>query len=109
MTERAIYVISVVAELVGVHPQTLRNYERAGLLVPSRTAGGTRRFSESDLSRLRHIIELTAAGVNLEGVKRVLALEDEMLRRSATPAQPASTALVPIPSKSVRVHVLRRS
>jgi len=65
----------VAAQLAGVHPQTLRNYERTGLLDPSRTSGGSRRFSEADLARLRRIQELTNEGVNLEGVKRILALE----------------------------------
>jgi MerR family transcriptional regulator/heat shock protein HspR len=74
---RAVYVISVAAELAGVHPQTLRNYERYGLLDPSRTAGGSRRFSERDLERLRRIQELTGEGLNLEGVRQVLALEAE--------------------------------
>ncbi len=72
---RAVYVISVAAQLAGVHPQTLRNYERSGLLDPSRTSGGSRRFSEADLARLRRIQELTNEGVNLEGVKRILQLE----------------------------------
>jgi MerR family transcriptional regulator/heat shock protein HspR len=75
---RAVYVISVAAQLVGVHPQTLRNYERTGLLDPSRTSGGSRRFSDADLARLRRIQELTNEGVNLEGVKRILALEAEL-------------------------------
>ena len=75
---RAVYVISVAAELAGVHPQTLRNYERFGLLDPSRTAGGSRRFSEHDLERLRRIQELTSEGLNLEGVRRVLGLEAEL-------------------------------
>ncbi|HUC04339.1 MAG TPA: MerR family transcriptional regulator [Acidimicrobiales bacterium] len=77
---RAVYVISVAAELAGMHPQTLRIYERKGLLDPSRTRGGSRRFSEVDLERLRHIQELTASGLNLEGVRRVLELEDEVRR-----------------------------
>ncbi len=72
---RAVYVISVAAQLAGVHPQTLRNYERTGLLDPSRTSGGSRRFSDADLARLRRIQELTNEGVNLEGVKRILQLE----------------------------------
>ena len=83
---RAVYVISVAAELAGVHPQTLRNYERSGLLDPTRTAGGSRRFSEHDLDRLRRIQELTSEGLNLEGVRRVLALEleaDELRRQVA--------------------------
>jgi MerR family transcriptional regulator, heat shock protein HspR len=77
---RAVYVISVAAELAGVHPQTLRVYERKGLLDPSRTQGGSRRFSEEDLERLRHIQSLTNAGLNLEGVRRVMELEAEIER-----------------------------
>jgi MerR family transcriptional regulator/heat shock protein HspR len=77
---RAIYVISVAAQLAGVHPQTLRNYERSGLLDPSRTSGGSRRFSNEDLARLRRIQELTDAGCNIEGVKRILQLEAELAR-----------------------------
>src|SRR5271156_2541664 len=77
---RAVYVISVAAELTGVHPQTLRVYERKGLLEPGRTQGGSRRFSERDLDRLRHIQSLTNAGLNLEGVKRVMELEAEVAR-----------------------------
>ncbi len=77
---RAVYVISVAAELAGVHPQTLRIYERKGLLDPARTGGGSRRFCERDLDRLRHIQELTATGLNLEGVRRVLELEAELAR-----------------------------
>jgi MerR family transcriptional regulator/heat shock protein HspR len=80
---RAVYVISVAAELAGVHPQTLRIYERKGLLDPSRTRGGSRRFSERDLARLRRIQQLTTAGLNLEGVRRVLELEAEVLRLQA--------------------------
>jgi MerR family transcriptional regulator/heat shock protein HspR len=80
---RAVYVISVAAELTGVHPQTLRVYERRGLVDPSRTEGGSRRFSEQDLDRLRHIQSLTNAGVNLEGVRRVMELEAEVARLQA--------------------------
>ena len=82
-TGRAVYVISVAAELAGVHPQTLRVYERKGLLDPSRTTGGSRRFSDRDLARLRRIQDLTAAGLNLEGVRRVLELEAEVARLHA--------------------------
>ena len=81
MTERAhhgVYVISVFAELAGVHPQTLRNYERSGLLSPQRTSGGSRRFSDEDLAALRRIQDLTNEGVNLEGVRRIMALEAEL-------------------------------
>ena len=77
---RAVYVISVAAELAGVHPQTLRIYERKGLLDPARTQGGSRRYSEGDIDRLRRIMDLTAAGLNLEGVRRVMELEDELAR-----------------------------
>ena len=77
---RAVYVISVAAELSGVHPQTLRIYERKGLLEPGRTSGGSRRFSDADLQRLAHIQTLTGAGLNLEGVKQVLQLEAEVAK-----------------------------
>jgi len=74
---RAVYVISVAAELAGVHPQTLRIYERKGLVDPARTVGGSRRYSDRDIERLRRIQDLTAAGLNLEGVRRVIQLQDE--------------------------------
>ena len=80
LTRDGVYVISVAAELAGVHPQTLRIYERRGLLDPERTSGGSRRYSEADLARLERIVELTNAGLNLEGVKRVMELEDEVTR-----------------------------
>jgi MerR family transcriptional regulator/heat shock protein HspR len=80
---RAVYVISVAAELGGVHPQTLRIYERKGLLDPARTQGGSRRYSEGDIDRLRRIQELTAGGLNLEGVRRVMELQDELARLRA--------------------------
>jgi MerR family transcriptional regulator/heat shock protein HspR len=75
---RALYVISVAAELAGVHPQTLRIYERKGLLAPARTSGRSRRYSERDISLLRRIQELTNDGMSLAGVQRVLGLEDEL-------------------------------
>ena len=78
--ERAIYVISVAAELAGMHPQTLRIYERRGLLNPARTQGGNRRYSQRDIDRLRRIAELTAEGMNVEGIRRVMALEAEVQR-----------------------------
>jgi MerR family transcriptional regulator/heat shock protein HspR len=77
---RAVYVISVAAELAGVHPQTLRVYERKGLVDPSRTGGGNRRYSQRDIERLRHIGMLTSSGLNLEGVRHVLELEAEVER-----------------------------
>jgi MerR family transcriptional regulator, heat shock protein HspR len=82
-TARAVYVISVAAELAGVHPQTLRIYERKGLVDPARTAGGSRRYSEDDIEQLRRIQELTNDGLNLAGVQRVLALEAEIARLRA--------------------------
>jgi len=80
---RAVYVISVAAELTGVHPQTLRIYERKGLVDPTRTKGNSRRFSERDLARLRRIQQLTNSGLNLEGVRQVLELEAEVVRLRA--------------------------
>ena len=73
--KQAVYVISVAAELAGVHPQTLRIYERKGLVDPARTQGGSRRYSDADLAQLTRIQELTNEGLNLAGVKRVLELE----------------------------------
>ena len=75
---RALYMISVAAELAGVHPQTLRIYERKGLLAPARTTGRSRRYSNHDIALLRRIQELTNEGVSLAGVQRVLALEDDL-------------------------------
>jgi MerR family transcriptional regulator/heat shock protein HspR len=74
----AVYVISVAAELSGMHPQTLRNYERVGLLNPARTQGGNRRYSEADIARLHRIAELVDAGLNLEGIRQVLELEHQV-------------------------------
>jgi len=75
---RALYVISVAAELAGVHPQTLRLYERKGLISPQRTRGNNRRYSDRDVERLRRIQQLTDIGVSLAGVRMVLDLEDEL-------------------------------
>jgi MerR family transcriptional regulator/heat shock protein HspR len=80
---QAVYVISVAAELAGVHPQTLRIYERKGLLEPGRTQGGSRRYSDADIALLRRIQDLTNEGLNLAGVKRVLELEVELARRQS--------------------------
>jgi MerR family transcriptional regulator, heat shock protein HspR len=79
--DRGVYIISVAAELAGVHPQTLRIYERKGLLNPSRTAGNTRRYSERDIERLEAIHRLTQdLGINLAGVKMIVELEAELER-----------------------------
>ena len=75
---RALYVISVAAELAGVHPQTLRIYERKGLLSPARTSGRSRRYSDRDIALLRRIQDLTNDGVSLAGVQRILALENDL-------------------------------
>ena len=77
--ERAVYIISVAAELAGVHPQTLRIYERKGLVLPHRTAGNTRRYSDRDIQQLRLIQELTQErGINLAGVKLIMELRAEI-------------------------------
>jgi MerR family transcriptional regulator/heat shock protein HspR len=81
MDDRPRYMISVAADLVGMHPQTLRIYETKGLLRPKRTAGNTRLYSEADVERLRLIQQLTSElGLNLAGVEQVLRLEDELKR-----------------------------
>lgn len=73
-----VYIISVAAELTGLHPQTLRTYDRLGLVTPNRTGGGGRLYSLRDIETLRHVTRLTAAGIGLEGVKRILELEAEV-------------------------------
>jgi len=82
-----VYVISVAAELAGVHPQTLRIYERRGLVTPGRTSGGNRRYSEADIARLKRIAELAAEGMNLEGIRHVMQLEDEIAQLRALVVQ----------------------
>lgn len=82
-SEDALYVISIAAELAGVHPQTLRVYERKGLVHPHRTEGNTRRYSQEDIERLRRIQALTNEGLNLAGVMRVIELEHELDRMRA--------------------------
>ena len=117
LDERAVYIISVAAELAGVHPQTLRIYERKGLLRPERTSGNTRRYSERDIERLRTIQELTQTeGVNLAGVKRIMQLrrelermherirelEAELSRRPiVAPGRRGSTEIVPLRSSVI--------
>lgn len=87
---QAVYVISVAAELAGMHPQTLRIYERRGLVQPARTQGGNRRYSDADIERLQRISDLAEQGMNLEGIRRVMELEfqnqrlrDELARARA--------------------------
>ncbi|MGA9595757.1 MAG: helix-turn-helix transcriptional regulator [Acidimicrobiia bacterium] len=113
----AVYIISVAAELAGVHPQTLRIYERKGLIEPFRTPGGTRRYSDEDLERLGLIQELTADGVNLEGVRRILDLQAEndrlrsqvdRLRRLLGEAQSRMGADLPVSARTFTVNVTKR-
>jgi MerR family transcriptional regulator, heat shock protein HspR len=80
---RGLFSISVAAELAGLHPQTLRIYEREGLIDPARSPGGTRRYSTSDLTRLQEITTLMSSGLNLAGVRRVLELQAETQRLHA--------------------------
>ena len=77
--EAAVYVISVAAQLTGLHPQTLRTYERIGLVTPGRTGGGGRRYSARDIEQLRGIAQLTASGIGLEGVRRIIELENQVV------------------------------
>lgn len=85
--EAAVYVISVAAELTGLHPQTLRTYERLGLITPGRTGGGGRRYSHSDIELLRTIAALTAEGIGIEGVRRILDLENRVAALGARNAE----------------------
>jgi MerR family transcriptional regulator/heat shock protein HspR len=82
-----VYVISVAAELTGLHPQTLRQYDRVGLVSPGRTGGGGRRYSLNDIELLRVVAELTAAGIGLEGVRRILELENQVAALRARNAE----------------------
>jgi MerR family transcriptional regulator/heat shock protein HspR len=106
---RAVYIISVAAELAGVHPQTLRIYERKGLVRPHRTSGNTRRYSEADIGRLRRIQRLTQEGVNLAGAKRIMALEEELLRVRARVAQLEARLedhAIPMPGERAGVAIM---
>ncbi len=74
---RAVYVVSVAAQMAGMHPQTLRQYDRLGLVSPKRSRGRGRRYSYSDVEKLRYIQTLSQAGINLEGIRRILLLEEQ--------------------------------
>jgi len=89
-----VYVISVAAELTGLHPQTLRQYDRIGLVSPGRTGGGGRRYSLNDIEALRVVAELTAAGIGLEGVRRIIDLENQVLALRARNAELVERARV---------------
>jgi DNA-binding transcriptional MerR regulator len=109
---RAVYIISVAAELAGVHPQTLRIYERKGLVRPHRTSGNTRRYSEADIDRLRRIQRLTQDGVNLAGAKLIMALEDELQRVRTRVAQLEARLedhAIPMPGEQTGVAILPMS
>lgn len=128
--EAAVFVISVAAELSGLHPQTLRTYERMGLITPGRTPGGGRRYSYRDIEHLRVIAELTSSGIGIEGVRRILELEsavatlraqrDELLAEleaahealrqtlAARPPQTSNLPAVPRPTTPQAIVVWRR-
>jgi len=106
---RAVYIISVAAELAGVHPQTLRIYERKGLVRPHRTSGNTRRYSQADIDLLRRIQGLTQEGVNLAGAKRIMALEEELQRVRARVAQLEARLedhAIPMPGERTGVSIM---
>lgn len=116
--DAAVFVISVAAELTGLHPQTLRTYERLGLITPGRTGGGGRRYSPRDIERLREIAELTSAGIGIEGVRRILDLENRLAALSArneelvaeleATREALRQALAARPAKVDRLPVLRQ-
>ena len=113
-----VYVISVAAELTGLHPQTLRQYDRLGLVSPGRAGGGGRRYSLRDIELLRVVAQLTAAGIGLEGVRRILDLEDqvtalrsrntELRGRVAELEQALATALAALHDRRPNLPVLHR-
>jgi MerR family transcriptional regulator, heat shock protein HspR len=109
LDRRAVYIISVAAELAGVHPQTLRIYEQKGLVRPHRTSGNTRRYSDADIGRLRRIQRLTQEGVNLAGAKRILGLEEELHRLRTRVAQLEARLedhAIPMPGERPDVSIL---
>jgi MerR family transcriptional regulator/heat shock protein HspR len=96
--EAPVYTISVAAQLAGLHPQTLRQYDRMGLVVPTRVGGRNRLYSAQDIARLREIADLSAQGLSLEGIRRVLELQEEVrtlrIRLAEFTREQASTSLV---------------
>lgn len=107
--DRAVYIISVAAELAGVHPQTLRIYEQKGLVRPHRTSGNVRRYSQADIVRLRHVQRLTAGGVNLAGAKRIIELEEqvELLHEHVAQLEALlEERPIPMPGRRASVEIL---
>ncbi len=107
--DRAVFVISVAAELAGVHPQTLRIYEREGLVRPKRTTSNARRYSERDIQRLLEIKRLTGDGMNLEGVRRVIELTREVERLQAKVASLEADLRAQARRHHQEVEAVRRS
>lgn len=95
--DQGVFAISVAAELSGLHPQTLRVYEREGLVEPVRSSGGTRLYSGHDVTRLREIAVLTDGGLNIAGIKRVLELQEEVRRLQVEVKRLSGQAEVPTP------------
>ncbi len=108
--DRAVYIISVAAELAGVHPQTLRIYERKGLVRPERTSGNTRRYSQADIERLQTIQSLTEEGINLAGVKRIIELQREIDaledRIDELQAQLERRRAIPMPGRRISAAIV---
>jgi MerR family transcriptional regulator/heat shock protein HspR len=111
--EAKVFVISVAAELSGLHPQTLRTYDRLGLVQAGRTGGGGRRYSLRDIELLRQVARLSAEGLGLEGVKRVIELENQVTalqqRVAELQAQLATVRNLPVPVRSTQITLWRRS
>ncbi len=111
MTEydRPRYMISVAADLVGMHPQTLRIYEQKGLVRPQRTSGNSRRYSEEDIDRLRRVQALTQEGVNLAGAKRIIELQEEIDRLEDRVRRLQSVLderAIPMPGSRISVQIV---
>ena len=110
--EAKVFVISVAAELSGLHPQTLRTYDRLGLVQAGRTGGGGRRYSLRDIELLRQVARLSAEGLGLEGVKRVIELENQVAalqqKVAELQAQLATVQNLPVPMRSTQVTLWRQ-
>jgi len=110
--EAKVFVISVAAELSGLHPQTLRTYDRLGLVQAGRTGGGGRRYSLRDIELLRQVARLSAEGLGLEGVKRVIELENQVTalqqKVAELQAQLATVQNLPVPMRSTQVSLWRQ-